>query len=175
MSSLTPASPNPAPLRVSVAIFLGWGGILAVAGGAGAGLTASVMHRRFVFMSGRTDAGFLGASIAQLYAADPALEKTVAIYMTMMSAVLGAMGIAMMSLAWFGLRRRSKGALAGLVLMPVPIVAWFLVVLGRYRAHGVSVQFGDVPPFVWVGAIVAIVGAVFGWQGLHLPQLPNDR
>ena len=162
------------PLRVSVAIFLAWGGILAAGGGAGAGLTATVMHRRFVFMSGRTDAGFLGASIAQLYAADPALEKTVAIYMTMMSAVLGAVGIATMSLAWFGLRRRSHGALAGLVLMPVPIVVWFLVVLGRYQADGVHVQFRDVPPFVWVGAVVAIVGGVFGWQGLRRPQLPGD-
>ena len=153
-------------LTASTAIFVVWGAVLAVAGGGGAGVVSAVMRDRFIFMSAQADAALFGRSVAQLYAADPALQHTVAIYMTMLSAALGAMGVAVASLAWFGLRRGSAGALVGLVLTPVPIVAWFLVVVMQYHTAGADVGLADVPPFVWLGAMVGLAGGLLGWKGL---------
>jgi hypothetical protein len=49
-------------------------------------------------------------------------------------------------------------ALAGLTLTPIPILGWFLVVLRAYRATGAGVTLGDTPPFVWLAAVVGLVG-----------------
>ena len=167
---MTPSTPNArrnATLTASAAIFMVWGALMALAGGLGAGAVAAFMGERFIFMSSRADAMLFGRPVAQLYAADPALRQTVEIYMTMLSAALGAMGIAVTSLAWFGLRRGSRGALVGLSLTPVPFVAWFLAVAMRYHAAGADVGFADVPPFVWLGAVVGLAGGLLGWKGLR--------
>jgi len=162
-----PTAPRSGALRASVGIFVTWGVLLAISGGVAAGPIATFMHKRFVLMSERTDAMLLGGSIAQLYAADPALEVATRFHLIMLSAVLSGMGISMASLAWAGLRQGSRAALVGLVLTPVPICVWFAVVASQYRANGISVTIVDVPPFVWVGALVAAVGGILGWRGLR--------
>lgn len=154
-------------LRASVAIFLGWGVMMALGGGLGAGIVARVMRERFIFMSSPADAVFFGRPIQELYATDPALRDAAGIYMTMISAVLGAMGIAVATAAWCGLRRRSRAALVGLTITPAPIVAWFLIVRSSYVARDATITLRDVPPFVWLAALVAIVGGTLGWLALR--------
>ena len=144
-------------------------------GGLGAGVVARIMRERFVFMSGRTDAVFFGRPLAELYATDPALRDAVGIHMTMLSATLGALGISVAALAWCGLRQRSRAALVGLVLTPVPIVAWFLAVALSYAAKGAVISLADVPPFVWLGSLVAIIGGTLGWLALRPISGPLTR
>ena len=152
-------------LGASVALFLFWGVVTAI-GWPLAWLAPNVIgFPHWLVFSPSTDAAFFGASPTALIARDSAILPLARAEMLMLSGAVGSVGVAVASLAWFALRKGERWALVTLGLVPLPTLFLAGVVMMDYAAKGARFALGDVPPFLILQAIAALLGFALGWKG----------
>ena len=155
------------PLGISVALFLAIGALWVVIGA----LTVPFHNRSIgaetIFVSRATDASFFGGSPSELLATDPALSKLRTLLLTVIAGFLLMAGSFVLMVAWFGLSQGQTWALAALSVGAVfALLFWALALIPYFRA-GITVTIGDLPPFMWIPALLILPAILLGWFGLR--------
>jgi hypothetical protein len=152
-------------LGVSVILFLAIGALWILIGA----LTPFFMKNDspdILFVSQRTDTEYFGGTPQELAPAGSPLAKFRAMLLLVVSGFLLMAGTLVICLAWFGLRQGEAWALGALAVgMVVAISVWALALRPYVRA-GVSLGVGDLPPFMWVAAVVVVPAIVLGLAGV---------
>lgn len=153
------------PLGVSVILFLVIGALWILIGA----LTPFFLKKDspdILFVSHRTDTAYFGGTPPELASPGSALAKFRAMLLFVASGFLLMVGSLVFCIAWFGLRQGQSWALAALALgILVAISLWALALLPYARA-GISLRIGDLPPFMWIPAVLILPAIVLGWIGL---------
>jgi hypothetical protein len=153
------------PLGISVILFLAIGALWILIGA----LTPFFLKRDnpdILFVSQGTDTAYFGATPSEAAPPGSPLAKFRAMLLFVVSGFLLMVGSLVICIAWFGLRQGQPWALPALA---VPIVIalglWALALLPYVRA-GISLRVGDLPPFMWIPAVLIVPAVVLGWIGL---------
>ena len=154
------------PLGISVAFFLAIGFIWILVGA-----LIVPFHKRagadIIFVSHRTDTAYFDAPSSQLVSPGSPLSKLRTLLFTVMSGLLLLAGCLFVFVAWFGLRRGQAWALVSLGLAGLPAIAYWAVALLPYFRSGIRVTLGDLPPFMWIPAMLILPATILGWIGLR--------
>ncbi len=151
------------PLGISVALFLAIGTLWLLIGA----LTVPFLNKGTGFVSQSTDEAYFGRSTSELHASDPAFSKLRTLLLTVIAGFLLLAGVLFLSLAWFGLRHGQTWALPSISLAGLlAIVFWALALLPYFRS-GIHVTIGDLPPFMWIPALLIPPAIILGWIGLR--------
>lgn len=154
------------PLGLSSAFFLGIGILWILIGALTVPLLGKSTGSEMIFVSHSTDTAYFGKTPSDLLGADPALGKLRTLLLTVIAGFLLLSGTLVVLLTWFGLRARQPWSLAALSLGIVLAVALWAVALLPYLRSGIRVTLGDLPPFMWVPAMLIVPATIFGWVGL---------
>lgn len=118
---------------------------------------------QMVLLSPSTDAQLFGAPAQQVLADSSGVFLARYALIRWVAGFLVGSGVLVIGLAWFGLRGDEIWALAVLTVAGLAVIPYWWISLGQYRAAGIRVGLGDIPPFMWVPAILMTVGALLGW------------
>jgi len=154
------------PLGISVGIFLAIGALWFVIGALTVPLHDRSTGSEMLFVSHSTDSAYFGASPSELLASTPAIAKLRTLLLTVIAGFLLLSGSAFMLLAWYGLRTGQPWALGTLAIGAVLAIVWWTLALLPYFRSGIRVTLGDLPPFMWIPAILVLPAAILGWIGL---------
>jgi len=83
-----------------------------------------------------------------------------------LSGTLVSAGILELSVVWFGLVRGETWAFIALTLANVALAPYYGLIVRRYVRVGARLRILEVPPLIWVPAILVPIAVVFGWIGL---------
>ncbi len=117
-----------------------------------------------IFISERTDTALYGGHPHDVLERIP--ELRILRHTTVKGALSGALvasGLLTAGLAWFGLERPEAWVLGLLTIVGVGVIPYWWVSLAPYRNAGITLTLGDIPPFMWVPAIVMPVASLLGW------------
>jgi hypothetical protein len=153
-------------LGAGVALFLVGGAVHLLIGMFTPFLADSEVGRRMLFLSPRTDAALFGGDPATMLAADPVLARLRFTLMLVVGGLLVALGIAELSLAWFGVRGGQTWALWALTLGGLAVLPVWYVLLRPYFGAG-PVGLGDLPPFMWIPAVTFVPAIALSWIGIR--------
>jgi len=157
------------PLGISVVLFLLHGAIYILVGGLAPFLlnTYTKPDQQYLIISNRTDSIVFGRAPSELLSDDPALARLRTILLTIMSGLLFVAGFFLIAITWFGLRQGQTWALAALAIGGMVVLPYWFLALRPYFQPGVNLTLADMPPFMWVPAIVLLPAVVLGWIGLR--------
>ena len=131
-------------------------------------LTAILTDRNvgppMIFVSQRTDTALYGGPPGQVL--DEVPELRILRHTTVKGVLAGflvAAGILTAALAWVGLRDPSVWALATLTIVGVAVLPYWWIAFAPYRNAGIRLALSDIPPFMWVPAILMSVASILGW------------
>ncbi len=116
-----------------------------------------------LFISVSTDTALYGAPPDQILASNPEVTMLRRVMIRVLAGLLVATGLFAAGVAWFGLREPQTWALALLTVVGLAVLPYWWITLGPYRAAGIRVGLGDMPPFMWVPGMLFPVAAVLGW------------
>lgn len=144
-------------------LFLIAGGLWLVSGLLTPSMMDTAVGKRTLFGSPATDRALYGAPPEELLVSNLQLATFRHVILVVIDALLVALGLMTVGVAWFGLREPEVWALAlltvaGLVVLPYWWIAW-----GPYREAEVRLGLFDLPPFMWVPAILMPLASVLGW------------
>jgi len=155
------------PLGICAALLIVQGALYLLIGVAGPIAMDAPVGSKLLIMSNRTDTVVFGDTPENLRQSNPQLIKFRSITYTMFSGMLTAAGILIISLVWFGLRRGSKWALGALALASAALLPYWWLILRFYWQAGASPTLGDLPPFMWIPAVLLLPVVILGWIGLR--------
>ena len=134
------------------------------------GVLAALLQDRgigptMLFISHRTDEALFGAPPEEILATNS--ELVTLRYMTIrtLAGLLVAVGLLTAGIAWFGLRAPQAWPLALVTALGLVVLPFWWITLGPYRTAGIRVGLGDIPPFMWVPAILMPLASTLGWIG----------
>jgi hypothetical protein len=153
-------------LGAGVALFLLGGAVHLLIGVFTPFFADSDVGRRILFLSTRTDAALFGGDPSVMLAADPVLARLRFTLMLAVGGLLVALGIAELSLAWFGVRAGQTWALWALTLSGLAVLPIWYMLLRPYLAAG-PVGLGDLPPFMWIPTVTFIPAIALSWIGIR--------
>lgn len=117
-----------------------------------------------IFVSERTDTLLYGGPPNQILDEIPQLRLLRHTTVNgSLSGVLVAVGLLTASVAWFGLREPQAWVLSTLTIVGFAVIPYWWVALAPYRNAGISLSLGDIPPFMWLPAIVMPTASILGW------------
>jgi hypothetical protein len=108
-----------------------------------------------------------GSSPADIMAREPAVRGYRDSMWFIVAGLLVAVGILQGTVTWFGLRNGAPWALPVLVLVGVALVAYWVLALWPYVRANAPLTLGDLPPFIWVPALLLVPATVCSWLGLR--------
>ncbi len=146
-------------------LFLIAGGLWLAIGVAAPLLLGKGVGPPMVYISTRTDTALFGAPPDQVLAGNPQLVMLRMMLIRSLSGLMVAAGLAVLGLAWFGMRTPDRWVLGLLAVIGAAVLPFWWSVFAPYRAAGIRLAIGDLPPFMWVPAILMPVASVFGWLG----------
>ncbi|HLE13490.1 MAG TPA: hypothetical protein VI776_01980 [Anaerolineales bacterium] len=76
-------------------------------------------------------------------------------------------GVLFISIAWFGLRQAQPWTLTSLFVAGLLALAFWALALSPYFRMGIPVTIGDLPPFIWIPAVLILPAIILGWIGLR--------
>jgi hypothetical protein len=83
-----------------------------------------------------------------------------------LSGALVSAGILELGVVWFGLARGEGWAYVTLVLGNLALAPYYALIVRRYVRAGARLRLLEVPPVMWVPAVLVPIAAVLGWIGL---------
>ncbi len=122
---------------------------------------------RYLFVSYSADLAYFGQAPEQLLNEDPALSKLRTMLLRVMAGFLVMTGILFGAVAWFALRQAQLWALYVLGISVIPAISFWALALAPYVREGVRLTLGDIPPFMWVPALLLVPALIFGAIGLQ--------
>lgn len=155
------------PLGLSVILFLLIGALWIFVGVLSVPLTRKWETPEYLFTSASADNSFYGAPASQLAPPGSPLAKFRTMMISIISGFLVLGGLLVISMAWFALRQGQLWALVALVLAILAATAFWTFALLPYIRAGVSLRLGDIPPLIWIPAILILPAFILGWLGLR--------
>jgi hypothetical protein len=83
-----------------------------------------------------------------------------------LSGTLVSAGILELAVVWFGLARGERWALVALSVANLALAPYYTLIVGRYVRAGARLRILEIPPLIWVPAILAPLAILLGWIGL---------
>lgn len=120
-----------------------------------------------LFVSERSDTAAYGKSPSTWVAEDPALRPYRNALWTLLAGFLSAAAIVEAGVAWFGLREGHAWALWVLAVEGVVMILYWLLSLGHHFAARAPLTLADIPPFMWVPAMLLVPAVACGWLALR--------
>jgi hypothetical protein len=119
-----------------------------------------------VFVSERADTSLYGGPPNQVLEDIPELRilRHTTVKGTL-SGFLVASGLLTTAVAWFALGSSQIWALVTLTIVGVAVVPYWWIALAPYRDAGIGLTLADIPPFMWLPAIVMPIASLLGWLG----------
>ena len=154
------------PLGMSVALFLAYGAIHLLTGGAYALVAETELNRHEIFFTPASDQALFGAPPADLLRDDQALVQLRSLTFLVIAAVLVGLAIAEFSLTWFGLREGRPWALITLAVSGLAMFPFWALLFRPYLAAGASLGLFEVQPWIWMEGVLLVPATVLGWVGL---------
>ena len=153
---------------------LRWGAYLIAVSGLGFVANGLAMLYRALFTSGfEADVGRLGGlTRAELAATNHEVAHYITHLHVNVAGLMVAVGIAVIALAWFGIRRGRPWALATAVALPVVFLAHSLPIHGAAGFSYDAVQHLG-PGAVWLPALIG--GALLSYRGLRSEGRSPER
>ena len=148
-----------------MALFLAWGLVWA-AGLVGLPLLFARGFPPWLLFSARADAALFGASPDAIRAAQPAAAEARWFQSYLIGIGVTSAGVAIVCIAWFGLRRGEVWAFWSLAAAAVPLAALYPYAISRYVRLGVTLGLGDLQPFVTIPALLVPPAIDLAWIGL---------
>ena len=155
------------PLGISVALFLAFGTLWVLIGALTVPLLGKGIGPAIIFVSNSTDEAYFGRSPSELLASDPALSKLRTLLLTVIAGFLLLAGVLFLSVAWFGLRQGQTWALTALSVAGILALGFWVLSLLPYARSGIRLTIGDLPPFMWIPALLILPAIILGWIGLR--------
>jgi hypothetical protein len=155
------------PLGISVALFLAIGTLWILIGALTVPLLGKGIGPEIIFVSNSTDEAYFGRSPSELLASDPALSKLRTLLLTVIAGLLLLAGILFLSVGWFGLRQGQTWALIALSVAGILALGFWVLSLLPYARSGITLRIGDLPPFMWIPALLILPAIILGWIGLR--------
>lgn len=154
------------PLGLSVISFLVIGALWILVG-----ILSVPLHKKanpdYLFVSRPADTSFFGADPSGLAPPGSPLAKFRTMLITVLAGFLVLGGTLVVSIALVPLRQGQTWALAALVGGVVPGIAFWGLALLPYVRSGVSLGIGDIPPLMWVPAVLILPATILGWIGMR--------
>lgn len=116
-----------------------------------------------LFISERTDARLFGAPSREILETNWELRTLRRVIVDALAGMLFATGVLTAGIAWFGLDEPRAWALATLTVVGIGVLPFWWVSLAPYRRAGISLTLGDIPPFMWVPALLLPAACILGW------------
>jgi hypothetical protein len=154
------------PLGISVVLFLLYGALNVVIGIGIPFLHNVGIARQLLIVSPRTDSIVFGQAPSQLLQNDLPLRKLRTILFQIMGGPYLAAGCLFLTITWFGLREGRAWAFTTLTGCSLAMLPFYYLALRPYFRPGVNLTLFDIPPFMWVPAVLLIPAVVLGWIGL---------
>lgn len=145
-------------------MFTGAGLLWLLIGALAAILTDRGIGPPIIFVSERTDTALYGGPPDRVLDDIPQLRTLR--HTTVKGSLAGclvATGLLTAATAWFGLREPQFWVLATLTIVGLAVIPYWWVALTPYREAGISLKLGDIPPFMWLPAIVMPTASILGW------------
>ena len=156
------------PLGISVMLFLVYGLVYIVIGA----LTPVMQNRgigsQILIISTRTDGLVFGQPPVDLLRDDPALASLRTILLNIIGGLLFAAGCFHLTITWFGLRQGQAWALIALAIGGLTVLPFYFVALRPYFQPGINLALSDMPPFMWIPAVLLLPAVALGWLGLSI-------
>jgi len=153
-------------LGISVILFLLYGLVYILIGSFTPIMSQSRIGKTMIILSPRTDEKLFGDKPENLISADSTLAKTRKIILNMLAGMLVVSGILLISIAWFGLRTGNTWAMIVLTIAGIVVLPFWWFVFKPYFDAGINITIADVPPFIWVPAMLYLPAITLGWIGL---------
>jgi hypothetical protein len=83
-----------------------------------------------------------------------------------LSGTLVSAAILELAVVWLGLVRGETWAYVALSLANIALAPYYALIVGRYVRAGARLRLLEVPPLMWVPAILVSIALVLGWIGL---------
>lgn len=154
------------PLGLSVICFLAIDTLWVLVG-----VLSVPLHKKvnpdYLFASRPADTAFFGAEPSVLAPPGSALAKFRSMLITVLAGFLALAGILIIFIALIPLRQGQTWALAALVAALLPGIAFWGLAMVPYIRSGVPLGIGDIPPLMWVPAVLVVPATLLGWIGLR--------
>lgn len=155
------------PLAIGVGLFIFIGLLWILIGLLSAALTGKNIGPPMVFISTRTDTAFFGEDPQTLLQGNRPLFLLRNMLVDVLAGFLTLSGLLVLALAWFGLRAAQPWALGALALgLPAALIFW-VKALAPYPRAGVPLALGDIPPFMWLPALLYLPAVLLSWLGMR--------
>lgn len=145
-------------LRASIALLTTWGASWAL-GPPGVWVLFARGNPGWLFFSRRADEAYLGT------ASNPALEDLTFLHAQLEGAAIGACGLLILALTWWGVRRGARWTIGALALILVPFALAVPVLIAEYASRNVTLRPGDIMPFLYIMLFVGGPGLALAWWG----------
>lgn len=83
-----------------------------------------------------------------------------------LSGTLVSAGLLELAVVWFGLVRGEGWAYVTLIVANLALAPYYALIVGRYVRVGAGLRILEVPPLIWVPAILVPIAIVLGWIGI---------
>lgn len=118
-------------------------------------------------VSNRSDAKAYGKSPEEMIANEPALRSFRDVVWTILAGLLVGAALLEAAVTWFALRDGQAWALPTLAVEGVLLIAFWVIALWPYVKAGAPLTLADLPPFMWVPAVLLVPATVCAWLGLR--------
>lgn len=120
-----------------------------------------------LIVTNRSDTKTYGKSPNEIIANEPAVRTFRNVVWTIIAGLLVGAAVVEAAVTWFGLRTGQAWALPTLAIEGVLLILFWFVALWPYVKAGAPLTLGDIPPFMWVPALLLLPATVFSWLGLR--------
>jgi hypothetical protein len=83
-----------------------------------------------------------------------------------LSGTLVSAGILELAVVWFGLARGERWGFVALSVANLAVAPYYTLIVGRYVRGGARLRILEIPPLIWVPAMLAPLAILLGWIGL---------
>jgi hypothetical protein len=153
------------PTNVSAWLFAAAGGFHLLIGVLTVGYLVVGGNVKALYFTERSDTGAFGKSPAEMVRDEPGVATYRHMFIVTLAAFLVAVGTLEAAVAWFALRDGAAWSLPVLTAVAVALAAGWTAVVAAYVAKGAALGLGDVPPFMWVPAVLHVPAIAMGWWG----------